>query len=174
MSQEFVNPEKILDQLDLREDMIASEFGCGLGIFSIALAKRLKKGKVYGIDILEEKLSAFKERASLEGVSNVEAILANVEKIGGSKLKDNFLDLVLIPNVLFQNEDKKVIIEEAKRITKVGGEILILDWKKESPIGPKEGRISAEEVKEIASSLGLKFKKEIEAGSHHYCLLFTK
>lgn len=171
---DFVNPEKILDQLDLKENMTACEFGCGLGIFSVALAKRLKKGKVYGLDILEEKLSVFKERAQLEGVSNVETILANVEKIGGSTLSDNSIDLVLIPNVLFENEDKKVIIEEAKRITKPGGEILILDWKKESPLGPKEGRISAEEVKEIANQLNLKFEKEIGAGDYHYCLVFTK
>ncbi len=171
---EFIDPEKILDQLDLKEDMTACEFGCGSGIFSIALAKRLKKGKVYGLDILEEKLSAFKERVLLEGVSNIEAILANVEKIGGSKFGDNLLDLVLIPNMLFQNEDKKVIIEEAKRITKLGGEVLIVEWKKESPLGPKEGRISAKEVKEIAILLDLKFKKEIEAGNHHYCLVFTK
>lgn len=171
---EFINPEKILDQLDLKEDMIACEFGCGSGIFSIALAKRLKKGKVYGLDILEEKLLVFKERASLEGISNIETILTNIEKIGGSKLGDNSLDLVLVPNVLFQNEDKRVIIEEVKRITKPGGEILILDWKKESPLGPKEERISANKVKEMATSLDLKFKKEIEAGSHHYCLVFTK
>jgi len=171
---DFINPEKILDQLELREDMTACEFGCGSGIFSIALAKRLKKGRVYGLDILEEKLSAFKSRAQLEGVSNVETILADIEKIGGSKLGDNSLDLVLIPNVLFENEDKRVIIEEAKRITRPRGEILILDWKKKSPLGPKKGRISAEEVKTIASSLNLTFKKEIEAGEYHYCLLFTK
>jgi len=171
---EFINPEKILDQLDLKEDTTVCEFGCGSGVFSIALAKRLKKGRVYALDILEEKLSALKNRAQIEGVSNIETILANVEKIGGSKLGDSSLDLVLIPNVLFQNEDKKVIIEEAKRITKLGGEILILDWKKESPLGPKEGRISAKDVKEIATSLDLKFKKEIEVGSYHYCLIFTK
>jgi len=170
----FINPEKILNQLDLKEDMTACEFGCGSGIFSIALAKRLKEGKVYGLDILEEKLEAFKELALSQGVSNIKTILANVEKIGGSKLGDNSLDLVLIPNVLFENEDKRVIIEEAKRITKLGGEILILDWKKESPLGPKEGRISAKDVKEIATSLDLKFKKEIEVGSYHYCLIFTK
>lgn len=170
----FINPEKILDQLELREDMTACEFGCGSGIFSIALAKRLKKGKVYGLDILEEKLSAFKNRAQIEGVSNIETILTNIEKIGGSTLPDNSLDLVLIPNVLFQNEDKRVIIEEAKRITKPGGEVLILDWKKESPLGPKQGRISAEKAKEIANQLNLKFEKEIEAGDYHYCLVFTK
>ena len=171
---EFINPEKILDQLDLKENITVCEFGCGSGMFSISLAKRLKQGKVYGLDILEEKLEALKTRVSLENLLNIEIVLSNIEEIGGSTLSDNSIDLVLIPNVLFQNENKKIIIEEAKRITKKGGEILIVDWKKEIPSGPKEGTISIKEVKEIAEILNLKFKKEIEAGIYHYCLVFTK
>jgi ubiquinone/menaquinone biosynthesis C-methylase UbiE len=170
----FINPEKILEGLDLKEDMIAVEFGCGTGIFSLLLAKKLKRGQVYGIDILEEKLDALKARKEIEGVSNLFEILGNVEAIGGSKLQDNFADLVLIPNVLFENDDKKTIIQEAKRITKEKGTILILDWIPNSPLGPKEGTISKEDVKKLAEEVGLEFEKEIPAGKYHYCLLFKK
>lgn len=170
----FVNPQTILDQLDLKEDMIGVEFGCGTGHFSILLAKKLKNGLVYGIDILEERLETLKNQAELEGVSNVREILGNIEKIGGSKLQDNYADIVLIPNVLFENEEKSKIIEEAKRITKKGGRILILDWIPATPFSPKQGTIEKEKVKEIAKNLGLFFEKEIPAGKYHYCLLFQK
>jgi cyclopropane fatty-acyl-phospholipid synthase-like methyltransferase len=62
----FLNPEKILDQLDLKADMLAAEFGCGPGNFVIALAKRLDEGLVYGLDIQEEPLSSQKIRTLLE------------------------------------------------------------------------------------------------------------
>ena len=170
----FLEPRKVLDELELKEDMIAAEFGCGSGTFTILLAKRLKEGKVYGLDVQEEPLSALRGRARAEGISNIETIRCNLEEEGGSTLPDDFLDLVLLPNVLFQAEDKKAMLEEAVRVLKKGGEMLVIDWKKDSSFGPKEGKISQKEVKEIVRELGLKLKKEFEAGSFHYGLLFEK
>lgn len=169
-----INPEKILKELDLKEDMMAAEFGCGSGAFTILLAKKLKNGKVYGLDIQEEKLSVLKNRASLEGLGNIETILCDLEKPKGTSLQANYLDLVLIPNVLFQAEKKRAIIEEAKRVLKPAGQLLIIDWIKSAPIGPKEGTVTPEEVKKMAKDIGLNLKKEFAAGAFNYALLFTK
>lgn len=170
----FVNPEKILDQLNLKDNLTACEFGCGSGVFTISIAKRLKNGRVFAIDILEEKITALKSKISFENLTNIDLILGNIEKIGGSNLESESVDIVFIPNVLFQNEDKKTPIEEAKRIVKKGGKIVIIDWQKNAPLGPKEGKISAEKVKEIAESIGLEFERELESGLYHYGLVFRK
>lgn len=170
----FLNPQEVLNNLEIKEDMIAAEFGCGTGLFAIALAKKFKKGKVYGLDVQEEKLSALKNRAKIEGLSNIETILCDLERPQGSTLQSESLDLVLVPNILFQAEDKNAIIEEAKRVVKKGGEILIIDWLKKVPFGPKEGLISPEEVKKIAKEVGLKLKKEFSANAYHYGLIFKK
>jgi ubiquinone/menaquinone biosynthesis C-methylase UbiE len=77
-----------------------------------------------------------------------------------------------LTNLLFQVEDRKKVLKEAKRILKKGGELLIVDWKKDSKMGP-EGKISSSEVKEIAEE-DFEFKKEINAGDYHYALLFKK
>ncbi len=168
------DPEEVLNNLDLRSNMTAAEFGCGGGGFAIPLAKRLKQGKVYGLDIQEEKLSALKNKATLENISNIQTIVCDLEKEKGSTLKGGSLDLVLIPNVLFQAEDKTAIIKEAKRVLKEAGEILVVDWKKESSLGPKQGRVSKEEVQKITKEIGLKLKKEFSPGDYHYGLVFRK
>lgn len=170
----FLNPNEILEQLHLQDDMIVAEFGCGSGNFAIALAKKLVEGRVYGLDVQAEVLSALQGKARSERISNIETIQCDLEQEAGSTLPNEFLDLVLIPNVLFQAEDKKAIIKEAERILKKGGQLLIIDWKKAPKFGPKNGRISAEEVKSIAEGLDLKLEKEFDAGSFHYALLFKK
>ena len=173
----FLNPQEVLNQLKIEGDMIAADFGSGSGGWAIPLAKKLKFGKVYAIDILEEPLSALKSKAEIQRVYNIETINCDVEK--EVKLPDSSCDLVLLTNLLFQVEDKKRVLTEAKRVLKKGGEILVVDWLPEAPQGPKpqgqkEGKISAEEVKKIAKDIKLKLEKEFQAGIFHYALIFTK
>jgi|SRR3989344_2441825 len=171
---EFLNVERVLENLDLKDSMVAAEFGCGSAAFAMALAKKLKKGRVYALDIQEEKLSALKGRAKLEKVGNIHTVLCDLEVPGASGLHNNFLDVVLIPNVLFQVENKRAMIEEAKRILKSGGQLLIIDWLRAGPFSPKAGMVSPDEIKEIAGDLALSLKKEFAVGDYHYALLFVK
>lgn len=174
MNQGFLNPQEVLNQLKLEGDMIAADFGSGSGGWAIPLAKRLKFGRVYAIDILEEPLSALKSKAEIEKVFNIETIRSNIEGKQGSKLADSFCHLVLMTNLLFEAKDKKMMIVEAKRVLRKKGKILVVDWFLEAPLGPKEGRVSADEVKKIAKDLNLKLEKEFKAGVFHYALVFTK
>ena len=176
---EFLEPQKILSELEIRKDMIACDFGSGAGGWVIPLAKKLKKGKVYALDVQEEMLSALESQASLERVFNIKTMLCDLEEIKGLKLRNNFADLILITNLLFQLEDKKQVFKEGKRILKKGGEILVVDWTplthhpERVPFGPKK-RVSPEEVKKLAKDAGLELKKEFEAGDYHFGLVFTK
>jgi len=167
----FLSPIGVLDNLNLKENLIVADFGCGSGGWVMPLAKRLKKGKVYAIDILDEPLSALKAKTKLERIFNIETIKSDIEKT--SKLFDNSCDLVLMTNLLFQVEDKKKILQEGKRILKAGGRILVVDWKKDSPVSVTKHALP-EEIKEIAEKVGLKLEKEFDAGFYHWGLILVK
>ncbi len=168
----FLNPEKILKELHLKKNMVAADFGSGSGGWAIPLAKKLEDGKVYAIDILEEPISALRAKIKLEKISNIEIIKSDVEKT--SRLPAETCDLVLMTNLLFQAEDKKKVLEEGKRVLKKGANLLIVDWKKESLLGPAEGKLSVQEIKNLAECLNLKLEKEFEASSYHFGLIFKK
>ncbi len=155
----FINPKKILDKLELSNNLIAADFGCGSGGFSIPLANILKKGKVYAIDVQKEALSSL---LSHSNVSNIKVIHCDIER--GVKIKDNEVDIVILANILHQAEDKKKIISEAKRVLKEDGVILIVDWIK--------GLASVD--KQEILDLDLKLKEEIEVGEDHFALVFNK
>ena len=168
----FLNPQEVLKQLKLKKEMIAADFGCGSGGWALPLAKKLEEGTIYAIDILEEPLSALKARAKLEKILNIEIIRADVEK--RTPLSSNSVDLVLMTDLLFECEDKKMVLEEGKRVLKPGGKILVVDWKLDATIGPEEGRVSTEEVKKIAKDLNLTLETEFEAGIYHWGLIVVK
>ncbi len=170
--ERFLNPEKILQKLKLKEDMVAADFGSGSGGWAIPLAKKLEYGKVFAVDILEEPISSLQAKAKLAKVSNIKTILADVEK--GVEIWEQGCDLVLMTNLLFQCEDKKKVLEEGKRVLKKGGRILMVDWGENAVLVPKEKRVSPEEIKEIALSLDLKIEKEFKAGPYHFALILVK
>lgn len=138
----------------------------------IPVSKMLSSGMVYAIDILEDAISALNGKISAEGLFNITVMLGDVEK--GVKIKDEFVDLVFMTNLLFQVKDRKFVLEEGKRILKPGGTILVIDWNKDIPVGPKQAGISIEETKVLAEEIGLKSEKEFEAGNFHWGLILKK
>jgi len=168
----FLNSVEVLKQLKLKKEMVAADFGCGSGGWALPLAKKLEEGKIYALDILEEPLSALRARTKLEKIINIETILADVEK--RTPLSSNSVDLVLMTDLLFECEDKKMVLEEGKRVLKPRGRILIVDWKLNAPLGPEKGRVSPDEVKKIAEEAGLKPEKEFEAGIYRWGLIMIK
>jgi ubiquinone/menaquinone biosynthesis C-methylase UbiE len=172
MNEGFLNPQQILKNIPLKEDMIACDFGCGSGGWVIPLSKELKAGIVYAIDVLEDAISALDGKISSQQLFNIKTILSDVEK--GVKIKDSYFDLVLMTNLLFQVDDRNFVMQEARRVLKTNGMVLIIDWKKDAPVGSKEGRLSIEEAVLLGEKNGFKKEKEISSGNFHWGLLLTK
>ncbi len=173
----FVDPKSALEALDLRPGMVAADFGCGAGFYTIPLARRLgETGKVWAFDIRTEMLEVVRSKARVFGLSNIEAIRANLEDRDGSHLKTGSVDLVIISNILFQVEDKKNLAAEALRILKPGGRILAVEWSEDKfHFGPPlKNRINRKEAEDVFLKAGAGLEKELDAGDHHYALVFSK
>lgn len=174
MSLDFINPEEILDQIQLRSEMKGAEFGCGSGHWALALAQRLKKGIVYAMDVQAEPLSALKAKAERAGFANLKVRQRDLTETEGSGLPKSSLDIVLIPNLLFQVEEKEKILREAKRILKPNGLLVVVDWLKRARLILNQPYISAAQVKSLAHKLGFALFKEFPSQGSHFVLVFKK
>ncbi len=171
---DFLKVSEVLQYLDIKSDMMAAEFGCGSAEFAVLLSKKVPTGRVYALDIQAEKLSALKGRLSRDNIKNVVSLVCDLEALHGSTLPENYLDIVLIPNILFQAENKYAIMEEAHRVLKSQGQILVIDWLPGGAMSPKEGLLSPEELKHMAEKLHLEFKREFFASDYHFAMIFIK
>jgi len=171
----FLNPVQVIDRLGLSSALKAADLGCGSGGWAIPLAKKLKDGFVYAVDVQEAPLSALNSRAQVEKVGNIRTINADIES--GSAIKgigSDSLDLVLMTNLLFQVDNKKNVLIEAKRIIRPGGKILVVDWKKNAPTGPRGSEVSVEDIKAVSGELNLFLSEEFDAGGYHYGIILVK
>lgn len=173
----FADPEKNIGQARLTEGLRVADFGAGSGAYTLAAARRVgSTGAVYAVDIQNNVLERLAKEARSERLSAVHAVWGNVEKLGGSKLADQSVDVVLVSNLLFQVEGKYTLALEAKRVLKPGGRVVVIDWSDSyGGLGPAPAAvIKPEEVKKIFTEAGLALLEEFAAGAHHYGLIFKK
>jgi len=172
----FLEPDRIVKSFGLEKGDYAADFGAGHGYFTIPMARLAGgDGKVYAIDVQKSVLDIIRTKAKVEHLLNIESIWTDLDMPQGSKLKDNFLDFVLIASILFQSEKKENIIKEAYRVLREKGRLAVIEWDESSSFGPaKEFLMKKETVKELAVNEGFDFDREFSAGSYHYGLLFIK
>lgn len=173
----FSDPTKVVEAAGIQAGMDIADFGSGSGFYTIAAAKALvSTGRVYAIDAQKDLLTKLKNHAIKEGLYNVEVIWGDLEKVGGTKLRESSVDLVFLCNVFFQLEDKDNAIKEASRVLKPRGRILFVDWSDSfGGIGPKQKYVfKKDQAVALFEKYGFSVDRDIPAGSHHYGVIFKK
>lgn len=172
----FSNPEQNVAALSLQEGMIVADLGCGTGFYSRAASKRVgNTGRVYAVEVQKEMVKKLESDLKESGITNVDCIWGNIEKLGGTKIADQSVDVIILANILFQADDKLGLIDEAKRILKKNGRILLVDWSDSfSGMGPAPMHVVTEaRAEELFTKRGLKRASSISASEHHYGIIFT-
>ena len=174
----FSDPEKNIEQFDLGKGSYVADLGAGTGFYSFAAAKAVgPMGKVYAVDIQKDLLEKLKNEArNILRLMNIDIVWANLDVLGGTRLRDGSMDAVISANIFFQLHKKDETCLEIKRILKAGGRVLLVDWTSSfGNMGPQQSDVFTEEdAKKLFLKHGFKEDRTISAGAQHYGIIFRK
>ena len=173
----MIDPRDNIKQFGVQEGSHVADLGVGYGHYTYALSEAVgPSGKVFAIDIQKDMLERLKKEVEEKHIKNIEVIWGDVEIVGGTKLRADSLDAIVISNVLFQIDSKAGLVHEASRVLKIGGKILLVDWSESfGGIGPQPEMVIAEDIaRRIFETGPFEYKKSIDPGEHHYGLVFEK
>lgn len=176
----IIDVPAILRRADVRPGHIIADLGTGReGRMALSAGKIIgQSGIAYAVDVVKPLLPAIESKATMMGINNVKTVWSDLEIYGATKaIIDNSLDVGFLVTTLFQSTKRAEIMSESYRMIRPGGKLVVVDWKPggNAPLGPEEARrVHADEIKKIATDLGLKLIDEFEAGQYHWGLIFVK
>lgn len=161
-----LHPEELIDKLPLEPGMQVVDFGCGTGFLAIPIAKKiLPGGKVLAIDIVPEYLESLKLKANNLNLNySLVTKCVDLTSKEATGLKEDSVHGVVMANVLFQNnaKNKKTILEEAKRILRPDGFLLLVDWRSEElPLSDNIYPLEKDSLLGLLAETGFSLTKEL-------------
>jgi ubiquinone/menaquinone biosynthesis C-methylase UbiE len=117
-------PEKVLGSY-VRDGMTAVDIGCGMGHFSIGMARLVgDSGRVISIDLQQKMLDKVRKRAERSGVSSrISLRLCKQDDIGVAEKVDFALTFWMVHEV----PDQKRVFEQIRSILKDGGKWMLAE-----------------------------------------------
>jgi len=119
-------PNRVLDEIGVESGQIIADVGCGIGYFTMRLAKKVSNsGMVYASDIDTGALAFLKEKAVRQNIRNLKIIQG---KEDDPLLPGSAIDMVLIVNTIHLIDRPSEYLSNLKSCLKPDGKVVIVQW----------------------------------------------
>jgi ubiquinone/menaquinone biosynthesis C-methylase UbiE len=176
-SRGLLDAKKIMLGIGLKKGDVVLDAGCGNGFFAIEAGAIIKNsGLVYAVDSSIDAVEFLRRDIAQKIITYIRPIYADITR--AIPVDAGSVDAALLVNVLHglaANGEEPVALTEIARVTRAGGLLGVVDFKKVNSPGPDASvRLSPEDTIRIVSRYGFNFKKQFEAGLWNYCVVFNR
>lgn len=177
-SFDHVDKELLQEVLLPLEGLVILDAGCGIGNYTLALARWAGvHSEIYAVDLWEEGIFELRKKLDNAGFSHVKALVVDLSQ--GTGIAPESVDLCLLATVfhdLVLVEKGEGALQSLHRTIKPGGRLAVIEYKKiPPPPGPPENiRLSPRELDDLVTPFGFRLKEEHSLGDVLYCSIFEK
>lgn len=172
LSNHFLNPSKVVEDLDVRTGQKVLEIGMPIGFFAPALLNKVgRDGVVYVAGPNHESFEKLSHLAEHKNLSF--KLLADL--LTGGSIPEGDLDVVVLTNLLSNTLKPDSFCLALGQYLKPDSEIVLIDWDNQiKHVGPSmERRVTKEDALRLMHSCGMQFKRILHLPGYHYGMVFS-
>jgi ubiquinone/menaquinone biosynthesis C-methylase UbiE len=176
-SFDLIDSETFFSVLNLRDGMVILDAACGIGNYTVAIARRVsEKSIVHALDLWTEGIAQLAARAADLNLPVIRPAVCDVSR--SIPLDEVSIDVCLLATVLhdlIQDGTHTGALREIKRVLKPGGRLAVVEFKKQpGPPGPPQKiRLSPEELEAVLAPMGFRCRETLEVGAAVYLSIFA-
>ncbi|MEM8847829.1 MAG: class I SAM-dependent methyltransferase [Bacteroidota bacterium] len=138
----WMKTDSLLNMAEVSAGQVVADLGCHEGYLSMHLAKKVKNdGRVYAVDVRDDRLATLRENANARNLTNIITILGDYDN---PKLPEGALDCVFVIDTYHEITAYKKVLNHIRKSLKPGGQVMILEKLKDRIIGKsREEQVSA-------------------------------
>ena len=160
---------KVVDSLDIRPGWEIADVGAGSGLFTRAMAEKIKPdGVIYAVDINRDLLEHIEKSAAESGIKNIKTALADEND---PRIPQK-VDLIFICDTFHYVKNHKQYIKTLSAYLKDRGVIAMIDYKKNWP--PLSEKFAADELIGWMNDAGLKLSRSYDFIEDEFFMIFVK
>jgi protein-L-isoaspartate O-methyltransferase len=167
-------PERMLEQLQLRPGLAVADVGAGVGYHAARIARRVgPQGTVWAVEVQPEMLEKLRERMRAQGIANVRPVLGDALDPG---LPAGAIDLILMVDVYHELENPREMLDRMVAALKPGGRIAFVEYRAEDPGVPilPLHRMTEAQVRREAEAAGLRWERTWPGLPWQHLAVFVK
>lgn len=150
---EYLDPELLWRTAAVPDARSIVEIGAGTGLFACRFAEYAPQAEVFAVDVSQVMVRWMLEHRPTALCDRLHPLLARETSV---PLGTGEADLVVMINVHHELADPRSSYREALRLLRIGGTLLIADWRLgDETRGPSQScRASADEIAEVLETVG--------------------
>jgi SAM-dependent methyltransferase len=166
-------PQQAIAALDLKPNHVVADIGAGTGYFSFRISPLVREGKVLAVDIQPEMLDIIDFLKKENNIANVEPILGSATD---PNLPDESIDLALMVDAYHEFEYPKEMMEGVFRALKLGGRVVLLEYRRENPLIPIKAlhKMTQKQARKEMAAVGLQWLETKSFLPQQHLMIFEK
>ncbi len=145
-----------IKNLPMAENAVVADIGAGSGYYAFKIAKKVKQGQVFAVDIQPEMLAMIAKKKKSQKIQNVFSVLGNEQS---PQLPNDTLDLAIMVDVYHELAYPHEMMTALYQSLKKGGKVVLLEYRAEDPNVP---------IKPLHKMTAAQAKKEMEAAGFSF------